>query len=152
MKKTVSIILMVVIMTSCICVNAQSDVKVILDGNEVMFDIGQVDFALEVGNGQRLQFKTFPGNQPLFHAALGTDKENVAVFLALPEHFGQCNRRIDMACGTAAGKYDIHENSSRQSDQLLRVPSGHAKYNSHLHQLQHQCGAAVGEEGQRNAG
>lgn len=37
MKKTVSIILMVVIMTSCICVNAQSDVKVILDGNEVYF-------------------------------------------------------------------------------------------------------------------
>ena len=28
---------MVVIMTSCICVNAQSDVKVILDGNEVYF-------------------------------------------------------------------------------------------------------------------
>jgi len=37
MKKTVSIILMVVIMASCICVNAKSDIKVTLDGNEVYF-------------------------------------------------------------------------------------------------------------------
>ena len=37
MKKTVSIILMVVIMASCICANAQSDVKVTLNGNEVYF-------------------------------------------------------------------------------------------------------------------
>lgn len=37
MKKTVSIILMVVIMASCTCVNAQSDIKVTLDGNEVYF-------------------------------------------------------------------------------------------------------------------
>ena len=37
MKKTVSILLMVVIMASCICVNAQSDVKVTLDGNEILF-------------------------------------------------------------------------------------------------------------------
>ena len=37
MKKTVSILLMVVIMASCICVNAQSDVKVTLDGNEIYF-------------------------------------------------------------------------------------------------------------------
>lgn len=37
MKKTVSILLMVVIMASCICVNAQSDVKVTLDGNEIIF-------------------------------------------------------------------------------------------------------------------
>ena len=37
MKKIVSIILMAVIMASCICVNAQSYVKVTLDGNEVYF-------------------------------------------------------------------------------------------------------------------
>ena len=37
MKKTVSIILMVVFMASCICVNAKSDIKVTLDGNEVYF-------------------------------------------------------------------------------------------------------------------
>lgn len=37
MKKTVSILLMVVIMASCICVNAHSDVKVTLDGNEIYF-------------------------------------------------------------------------------------------------------------------
>ena len=37
MKKTVSFILMVVIMASCTCVNAKSDIKVTLDGNEVYF-------------------------------------------------------------------------------------------------------------------
>ena len=37
MKKTVSIILMVVIMASCTCVNAKSDIRVTLDGNEIFF-------------------------------------------------------------------------------------------------------------------
>jgi len=37
MKKTVSILLMVVIMTMCVNVSAQTDVKVTLDGNEVCF-------------------------------------------------------------------------------------------------------------------
>ena len=37
MKKTVSILLMVVIMTMCVNVSAQTDVKVTLDGNEVYF-------------------------------------------------------------------------------------------------------------------
>ena len=37
MKKTVSILLMVVIMAMCASVSAQSDVKIILDGNEILF-------------------------------------------------------------------------------------------------------------------
>ena len=120
----------------------------IFDGDDIVLDVMQIELALEIGNGQGFQFKSFPGHKPLFHAALGTDEENVAVLLALPEHFGQRDGGIDVARGTAAGKYDIHENSSRQLNQLLRVPAGHAKYNSHLHQLQHQRSAAVGKEGQ----
>ena len=37
MKRTVSILLMVVIMTMCVSVSAQSEVKVTLDGNEIFF-------------------------------------------------------------------------------------------------------------------
>ena len=37
MKKVISILLMILIMTSCICVSAQSKVKVTLDGNEILF-------------------------------------------------------------------------------------------------------------------
>ena len=37
MKRAVSILLMVAIMTMCVNVSAQTDVKVTLDGNEVYF-------------------------------------------------------------------------------------------------------------------
>ena len=37
MKKATSIILMVVIMAMCVCVSAQSNVRVTLDGNEIFF-------------------------------------------------------------------------------------------------------------------
>lgn len=37
MKRAVSILLMVVMMTMCVSVSAQSDVKVTLDGNEIFF-------------------------------------------------------------------------------------------------------------------
>lgn len=37
MKKVISIILMILIMTTCVSVSAQSNVKVTLDGNEILF-------------------------------------------------------------------------------------------------------------------
>ena len=37
MKRTVSILLVILIITTCVSVSAQSEVKVTLDGNEIFF-------------------------------------------------------------------------------------------------------------------
>jgi hypothetical protein len=44
--------------------------------------------------------------------AFGADEENPAVRMTLSEYIGNCDGRIDMSGGTAAGKYHIHKESS----------------------------------------
>ena len=75
--------------------------------------------------GQGLQLETCLGHQLFFHAAVRTDKENVAVGMAFFPNIRNCDGRIDMAACTAAGKNHIHRISSVLDTRFLlrEIPS-----------------------------
>ena len=79
-----------------------------LDGVDIFLDGCPVFPPAQAGAGQALQVKACLGHQLFFHVAGGADEEDFAVRIALSHSAGNCNGRVDMSGGTAAGKNQIH--------------------------------------------
>ena len=79
----------------------------VLERRQVMFDRRAAEGAVKAGDGDRLDRIALPGHQRGLHTAVGAHKEHLGI-LPLAEHPRQGDRRIDMACGAAAGKEHFH--------------------------------------------
>ena len=77
-----------------------------LHGHEIVPDGGGGQLSLVVGDLHGLQLEALARDELVFHAVLRADEEDLAVRLSLPQHVRHGNGGIDMAPGSAAGKYD----------------------------------------------
>ena len=87
-------------------------VKNTLDSVKIPFDTGKVQLPAQAGAGQAFHFKARLGNQLFLHVAFGADEEDLGVGMTLSQNIGNCDGRVDMSAGTAAGKNHIHSISS----------------------------------------
>ena len=75
---------------------------------QVVGDIRRREGAVKIGDGHRADLIALLGDQVVFHPAIRSHEQDLAVRVPLLEDPGQRHRRIDMSRRAAAGKKDIH--------------------------------------------
>ena len=75
---------------------------------QVVGDIRRREGAVKIGDGHRADLIALFGDQVVFHPAIRSHEQDLAVRVPLLEDPGQRHRRIDMSRRAAAGKKDIH--------------------------------------------
>ena len=150
-------------------------------GVKVLPESFQILFSAQAGPGKGPQLIARLGHQLFFHVALGTDKQDLAVRMPPPHFPRNGNGGVDVSGGSAAGKDQIQTNILLNARLLYSrtrminadisafpVPqtffgtaarvlfsapvSGYIQHDSHFPQIHCQRRAAVGKEGQRDAG